>query len=334
MSTLADILGVDRSGTSDGPVLGYIRRAYRKIRGRMGGGPRPQASDFALAVPFAFTPRPEIAQKVAVVLHLYYVELAEDIFRHISNIPAPCDVLITVDSQAKLELVERAAAGWSRGVVDIRIFPNRGRDIAPKLLAFSSQYNDYDLLLFLHSKRTVSSEYGDVWREQLYGGLCGCEATTASILAMFERDPSLGLVYPQVYEPIRRFMRWSGMESPAKRLAKGLGLSLNPAGKLEFPVGSMFWARPEAMKPLLDLGLRLEDFPKEAGQTHGTIAHAIERLFTLACESAGLGWCKVARTELYKCRETILPVASERDLESARRQAYFSATASMTKSSG
>lgn len=332
MPTLAELLGVDRTGTTDGPMLRVIRRAYRKLRGRMGGGPRPAKSDFALAVPFGFQPAQRHDQKVAVILHLYYVELADEIFGYLANIPRPCDVLVTVDTESKRDIVKNAAASWDRGQVKVKVFPNRGRDIAPKLMAFSSYYEDYDLLLFLHSKRTVSSEYGDTWREQLYGALCGCPLTVASILKLFESDPSLGLVYPQVYEPIRKYMRWAGMERPARKLAQGLGLELNPAGTLEFPVGSMFWARPQAMKPLLDLDLKLGDFPAEAGQTHGTIAHAIERMFTVACESSGMGWCKVARPELYELKETILPVNDVESIFSTRNIAKFSAMQAMIKS--
>ncbi len=56
----------------------------------------------------------------------------------------------------------------------------------------------------------------------------------------------------------------------------------------------MFWARTAAIKPLLDLGLGFYDFPEEQGQTDGTLAHAIERLFYLVCEEAGFSWMKIA----------------------------------------
>ena len=62
----------------------------------------------------------------------------------------------------------------------------------------------------------------------------------------------------------------------------------------------MFWARTAALRPLLDLHLSFDAFPEEQGQTDGTLAHAIERLYFLACEHAGFAWMKItAKGELH-----------------------------------
>jgi lipopolysaccharide biosynthesis protein len=48
-------------------------------------------------------------------------------------------------------------------------------------------------------------------------------------------------------------------------------------GYIEFPSGSMFWAKTAALKPLLEHPFALNDFETETGQTDHTIMHAIER---------------------------------------------------------
>ncbi|MDQ8035395.1 MAG: rhamnan synthesis F family protein, partial [Bordetella sp.] len=46
-------------------------------------------------------------------------------------------------------------------------------------------------------------------------------------------------------------------------------------------------ARLEALRPLLDLHPYASEFEAEAGQVDGTLAHAIERLFSLGASASG-----------------------------------------------
>lgn len=84
-----------------------------------------------------------------------------------------------------------------------------------------------------------------------------------------------------------------------KSLAGRMGVDLDRLRHLDFPAGSMFWARTSALRPLLDCRLSPSDFPDEMGQKEGTIAHAIERLFLVSCEAAGFHWTKVVCHDNY-----------------------------------
>jgi lipopolysaccharide biosynthesis protein len=61
----------------------------------------------------------------------------------------------------------------------------------------------------------------------------------------------------------------------------------------------MFWARPEALRPLLDGSIRIDDFQEEQGQLDGTLAHAIERLYFISAEKAGFKWVKTVTSDSF-----------------------------------
>jgi lipopolysaccharide biosynthesis protein len=49
----------------------------------------------------------------------------------------------------------------------------------------------------------------------------------------------------------------------------------------------MFWARPQALKPLMDLGIAWSDYPEEPVPMDGTLLHTLERMLTFSALHAG-----------------------------------------------
>lgn len=287
-----------------------IGRMYRSLRRRyhqsgVPGGP-PAASDFSLGVPFAYEPALQNSPRVAAMIHMFHPDLAPEFATLLRHLPRHSTILITTDTHDKRRAILAAFSEWQTGSIEVRLVPNRGRDMAPKLCGFADRYTEFDLILFLHSKKTDHSPEAAGWRDLLLSGLCGSDKVIGSILALFEADPTLGLVFPQHHEPIRNYTGWEYNFAAARTLARRMGVELRRSGTLEFPSGSMFWARPAALSPILALGLTPNDFPEEAGQKDATLAHALERLFALAAELAGFGWCKVAAPDCYTDRTTIL----------------------------
>jgi lipopolysaccharide biosynthesis protein len=67
-----------------------------------------------------------------------------------------------------------------------------------------------------------------------------------------------------------------------QRLSNQMGISNNQLRDLNFVAGSMFYATKAALMPIVELNLNENDFEPEAGQTDGTMAHVVERLFAAA----------------------------------------------------
>lgn len=292
------------------------RGVYRQLKPHVRGRKVPRGQDFSLAVPFAYdlsaAPAPDA--NLAVVCHLFYPDLAGELRDSVAAIPYPVDVFVSTDTEAKRRQIESAFADWRKGRLEIDLMPNRGRDIAPKLVGFRHVFEDHDIVLLLHGKKTPDFDKGDAWRRTLTNCLVGSPDKVRGILELFRLEPAVGMVICQHFEPIRRFVGWHHNFAAARRLALRMGVALTARHEIDMPSGSMCWTRSAAIRPLLDLGLTIEDFPEERGQTNGTLAHAIERLFLFTCEAAGYRWIKVADRSLFEHQDTIATAASPADV--------------------
>ena len=248
--------------------------------------------DFALKVPLNF-PAPPVKFKVAAVVHIFYPELADELKNLLLNIPCAVDVFISTTSPEKKFAIEKTFGDFGKGCVVVKIFANRGRDIAPAFVGFRDIYGGYDACVHLHSKKSPHAK-GRLagWRDHLYKNLLGSPEIVGGILNILAQD-KVGVVFPQYYTPIRVSINWGENYLAAKNFLSGLGIAIDHRHLIEFPAGSMFWFKPQALAPLLNSGLTFDDFPEERGQLDGTIAHAIERAFLFIAETAGFTWVKV-----------------------------------------
>ena len=277
---------------------------------------RSEEEDASMAIPFSYPPAVlATPPHVAVVCHMFHPEVAAEAALYMRNLPFPADLKLSTDTEDKRTALEAVFASWAQGTVEIRVLPNRGRDIAPKLVGFADAHRTYEYVLHLHSKQSKHADFLAPWRTYLYRALLGSPAVVRSVFEVFNQVPDLGMVAPQHFEPVRRWLDWRGNLKVAQALAARVGIELQPDATLDFPSGSMFWARTAALRPLLDLDLTAEDFPEEAGQVDGTLAHAIERLYFHVCEAAGYRWLKVADPALLFEARAVVQIDRPEDLQ-------------------
>ena len=274
----------------------------------------PVEQEACLELPLGYTPAALPAASVAVVLHAYHLDLLPEIKAYLRHIPFPADLFVSTDTDAKRVVLAACFAGWPGGSVTIKVTPNRGRDVAPKLVGFAAVHDRYEFVLHIHTKQSLHDDRLAGWRGYLFDTLLGSPDVVRGIFAAFAQAPDLGMLAPQHVDELRPWIRWADNHAEAEGLAARMGFPLPFDAPLDFPSGSMFWARTAALKPLLDLHLGFDDFPEEVGQTDGTLAHAIERLYFLVCEQAGFGWMKVtAKGQLHDARG-VVSVTSDEEL--------------------
>jgi glycosyltransferase involved in cell wall biosynthesis len=228
--------------------------------------------------------------RTAVHAHFHYTELIDDFLGKVAVNGARFDLLLSTNNKHKAARLRAATAGFKRGRVEIRVVPNRGRDIAPLITAYGRKIlHDYDIVGHFHGKRSlgVHPTLGEDWREFLWQHLLGdCYPMIDIVLERFARDDHLGLIFAE--EP--HLTDWSGNLALAHKLAVRAGFDQEFPPFFEYPVGTMFWLRVRALKPFLDLDLGWDDYPEEPIANDGTILHALERLIPFAAETQALTW--------------------------------------------
>lgn len=259
--------------------------ATRHMRGEPLWGQTPENHDRdALKHHLVLWPRrnpPALKRPVGVFLHLFYHDLAARFAPYLDRITVPHSLYISTDTTEKATAIARTFPQ-----AEIRVIKNRGRDIFPKFYGFHDRYSDHDIILHLHGKKSVHSSKLDTWLAHNLSCLLPRSEDLNRLLSLFQTIPDLGLVTPVIYQPVLRAAHWGANTEIAQELTHRIGLSeaLPDNGHLRFPVGSMFWGRVAALRPLLDTPLALQLFPPESGQLDGTTAHAIERLIGVSCE--------------------------------------------------
>jgi lipopolysaccharide biosynthesis protein len=168
------------------------------------------------------------------------------------------------------------------------IAPNRGRDIGPFFTALSGRIADggYDMIGHVHGKRSFGTDaaMGEAWRHFLWENLVGGEYSMLDLAAaVFASKPTVGLLMAE--DP--HLVGWNENREIAENLAVKMGISTPLPDFFDFPLGTMFWCRPDALRPLFRLSLGWEDYPSEPVPYDGTILHAIERLLPFVVKKAG-----------------------------------------------
>lgn len=216
---------------------------------------------------------------LCVQLHFYYTETADEMARALRRIQIPFTLLVSVRAGEDISFWERywrAAVPQTTNVI-VKIAPNRGRDVLPWLVLFRDEIQSHDLVLHMHTKRSPHGNELRYWRQYLLHTLLGSRAIVCQILSLFAADQRLGLVFPAYWPTLQNQPNFGQTRMLCADLAKRMNVSLDLGACPDFPAGSFFWCRTKLLKPLLDLALEPDDFPNEAGQVCGTLAHAVER---------------------------------------------------------
>jgi rhamnosyltransferase len=275
--------------------------------------------------------------RIAAVAHVFYPDMTGELLDRFGHLPGSVDLIFTTTDERRRTAIR--AELDRRGLdADVRIVrSNRGRDISAFLIACRDviESDDYDLVVKLHSKKSPQDGYqrAETFKRHLFDNLLPSPGYAANVVALFQRYSSLGMVLPPVvhlgYPTLGH--SWFSNRGPAVKEAKRLGISVPFDDTTPIAAnGSMFIARPAALRPLLRGDYSFDDFPDEGGYADGTLAHVLERLLAYSALSEGYHIREVMCPELaaegytmleYRVQATsaLMPASPRRQLIYLRR---------------
>jgi lipopolysaccharide biosynthesis protein len=222
----------------------------------------------------------------AVILHLYYPEMFEEIWSYIENLRGNFDLFVSIPinvtfDDEQIHRRHRSAQVWR--------CDNRGRDMAPFLHIFPQLYHlNYNYICKIHSKASTHRTDGDLWRRDIYAKLLGSNEQISKIKQALKRTEvgvvaAAGHVLPsEDYWGVEIAKNRSGVSYLCEEAELDAGDQ-----QFTFVAGSMFWFKPPALGLLAALRIPNDAFEAELGQRDGTLAHGFERFLGLLTEQSG-----------------------------------------------
>ncbi|MCO4527950.1 polysaccharide biosynthesis protein (RgpF) [Streptococcus infantarius subsp. infantarius] len=221
-------------------------------------------------------------KKIAVHLHVFYVDLLEDFLDAFENFHFVYDLFITTDNATKNQEIESILRSNGK---DAQIFVtgNVGRDVLP-MLKLKDYLSDYDYIGHFHTKKSKEADFwaGESWRNELIDMLI---KPADNILANFEND-KLGLViadiptffrFNKIVDAWNEHLIAPKMNDLWEKMGMTKTIDFNDFHTFVMSYGTFVWFKYDALKPLFDLKLTDEDVPAEP-LPQNSILHAIERL--------------------------------------------------------
>lgn len=234
--------------------------------------------------------------RIAVLMHLFYHDLWEELSSYVDNLRVPfTKVRLPFDLYVNLVEGNPANSRLAESIrkrfphARIQVSPNQGRDIGGFLRlidAVLQSGRSYNSLILMHSKKTVRQppQNGIGWRKTLLGCLLGSRRRATKLALSFLTDRRLGMVGSGDWlfnEENRPDLVYSNNRPIIEEYCRRFGLE---KATTDFIAGTMFWARA---KPFLGFFARHNPLAIAAELETGdhydddrpTRTHALERIF-------------------------------------------------------
>jgi lipopolysaccharide biosynthesis protein len=241
--------------------------------------------------------------KIAVFLHLYYLDMWPEMKAYLRNIHYDYDLYVSVvnNSAHPINLtnmkstIEKDILGSTVFIVE-----NKGLDIGGTMVIMDHILNsdlNYDYVLKLHTKKSIHGgreskiENGNRWRNQLIQPIVGNYKNVNSIIDLFTNDSSVGMIGANNWL-LDKYNSVSFYDSPElKQYCQKLGI-ITSLGDIQFIGGTMFWVDFNVLKSFFTVNnpMKIRNNLESGAFTDMkgiTRTHCFERVFGLMVLDSG-----------------------------------------------
>lgn len=245
--------------------------------------------------------------KIAIHFHVFYTELIEEIYNYVAHINKNFTLFITVVNDEDLKFVqhffENKTYKFKLNIIKVE---NKGRDIYPFYLALHNCYSEYDYIAHFHTKKSLHTDFGEVWRKYLCDNILGSNYLFDNIIGYFENNRTAGFLVPPAVPNEQVVNAYYAFKDNKVSYKDKIEIALSKFGipldelyahkkNKDFPCGNMFIARIDAIKQFFSTELKDDDFPKEAGQLTDTLQHYVELMWKYIVDYNGYEYLEVLR---------------------------------------
>ncbi|MDF2506659.1 MAG: lipopolysaccharide biosynthesis protein [Microbacterium sp.] len=255
--------------------------------------------------------------RIAAIVHIFYEDMTDELMDRLVMLPSDFDLFVTTTDEEKAAVISATLERRADARVahtEVRVLPsNRGRDLSAFFIGCRDvlEVGRYDLVVKVHSKKTVQDSFnaGRWFKLQQLDNVLNSPGFAANAVALFQREPGLGLAFPPMihigYPTMGR--GWYANKEPAQELCDELGISV-PFDEVSplAPFGCMWFARPEALKILTDREWRYEEYAPPTRHRDGSLAHVQERIIAYAAAERGYHTRTIASLEQMSISHTAL----------------------------
>lgn len=242
-------------------------------------------------------------QKIAVIFHTYYDDIMQQYYHNIASFPDGTDFYFTTDTEDKIQVLKNLLSPLNaRYHLEYRLVENRGRDVSALLVGCRDVVlnGNYDLVCFMHDKKGIGNSIqfscvGQSFSDCCFENIAANKNYVNNVIALFESQPRFGIAVPPPPKNANYYKAIGGSWGAGENFQNVQKLLLEmdisaPVERQKPPVtayGSVFWFRPDALRPLFQKEWRIEDFDAEPMRSDGTISNAIERVHGFVAQAQG-----------------------------------------------